>query len=294
MLAAIFVLVGCGPTIDVEMTGTLDGGTTAGGTDRSTTGTTTGLTTLPPPSSTGGPLDSSGVDTSEVWLDLPEDCSTFEQDCPPGFKCTFWDNSGGSSWNDTRCVPLEPDPAAEGEPCTVFDGPTSGLDDCDLTTMCWDVDPETNEGVCQPFCIGDESNPTCASRCAECALSSSILALCFAVCDPIVQNCPSNQACYPVNDAFQCAPDASPRGTGIGSECEYINVCPPGMFCIQSELVPGCDPATIGCCAPVCTSGGADPCPGLLPGSVCQPWFREGGEPPDACVAGSPGICAAP
>ncbi|MEX1365759.1 MAG: hypothetical protein AB1Z98_21710, partial [Nannocystaceae bacterium] len=116
---------------------------------------------------------------------------------------------------------------------------------------------------------------------------------CLDRCDPITQNCGPGQACYPVNDVFTCAPDASPADAGIGTPCEFINVCPPGLACLTADAVPECE-GSIGCCAPYCPVGGADPCPGLLPGSECTPWYEEGGAPPEACVVAEPGVCVLP
>lgn len=62
-------------------------------------------------------------------------------------------------------------------------------------------------------------------------------------------------------------------------------------MCIDVGAVPGCDSGSAGCCAPFCPVDGVDPCPGLVPGSECLPWF-EGGVPPEVCVTTEPGICA--
>ncbi len=286
--------VACGPMIELSS----DGDSTAGdGEPDPTTGAPTPplpVTTSPGDGTTSSvdTGDSGEFDTSEMWMDLPEDCSFFVQDCPPGYKCMPTSTNGGY-WNDTHCVPVVEDPNLPGEPCTVEGNGTLGIDDCDITSMCWNVDPKTGEGICVAHCIGDEADPHCLDPCEHCTVAGDgILALCLSTCDPIIQNCEPGAACYPINDTFTCAPDASPRGTGVGSPCEYINVCPPGMFCLSGESVPGCtDP---GCCTPACAVGGADPCPGLLPGSMCTPWYEEG-PPKDEglCLSAEPGVCVA-
>ncbi len=286
--------VGCGPQVDLEDGSTSTSvGSSTGPVQTSVdptvaTSSMTVATSSADVSTSGADPDEGGSSTGVV---IPEDCSILEQDCPRGYKCMPWADNGGSSWNDTKCVPIVADPSAAGEPCTVVGSGTSGEDDCDGTSMCWDVDPETNIGTCQLFCIGPEESPTCADPCQVCPQSGDgAILLCFDACDPLAQNCDPGQACYGINDYFMCAPDASPRGTGIGSPCEYINVCPPGMACLGAEAVPGCDEG-IGCCAPYCPVGGADPCPGLLPGTTCTAWYEEGDNPQEQCQLAPPGVC---
>ncbi len=296
--------IACGPGITVESGSDASEGSSSGSGPSTTTGpaptTTPSSTTTSPPQTgvtTDPPLDTGEFDTGQPWLDLPEECSILAQDCPPGFKCMPYASDGGTSWNDTTCVPIVEDPNLPGEPCTVEGNGVSGIDDCDGTSMCWDVDPKTNEGTCVAHCIGDESDPTCLEPCFGCVIAAaSPLALCLATCDPITQNCGVGEACYPVgSQLFACAPDASPEGAGIGTDCSFTNECPPGLVCIDPSIVPGCELAGVGCCAPVCPVGGADPCPGLLPGTECTPWFPEG--PPEeveGCVVAEPGVCVTP
>jgi len=285
----------CGPQVELEEEGsdaaaaessTGPAATTAGPT---TVGPITVTTDLPDETTIGVDPDDGDASTGPVF---PEDCSQIEQDCPRGYKCMPYSNDGGGSWNDTMCVPLVPDPNGVGEQCTVEGNGLSGLDDCDGTSMCWDVDPETNIGTCAPFCIGDELEPTCPDPCDSCSVNGDgVIALCLGWCDPLIQNCDPDQACYPFLDEFVCAPDASPEGTGIASPCEFINVCPPSMACLDGSAVPGCPDGSVGCCAPFCPVGGADPCPGLLPGSSCVAWFEEGDGPQAGCLSASPGVC---
>src|SRR5690606_7229360 len=58
----------------------------------------------------------SADETGVVFLNRPDtgstaECDVFAQDCPPGEKCTFWADDGGSSWNALKCVPVVDDPA---------------------------------------------------------------------------------------------------------------------------------------------------------------------------------------
>lgn len=289
-------LVACGPTIALEpevTTGGEDSSTSAP--DESGPPAPVTVTTPPMPGdTTDGPLDTGSPDTGEPWLDLPEDCSIFEQNCPPGFKCMPYANDGGNSWNDTQCVPLVPDPGAPGDPCTILGSGLDGLDDCDGTSMCWDVDLETNMGTCAAFCVGSPEDPSCAESCHYCTISGDgVLTLCLESCDPVAQDCPLGQACYAANEVFTCIPDASPEDAVIGSPCEFINACPPGSLCVNGDSVPGCE-ENIGCCSPVCPAGGADPCPGLLPGTECVPWYGDEPPPPSQCGVSDPGVCIIP
>lgn len=294
------LLLACGPTIGDSSGGTPDPSTSSPPSTTSSATTGAGPTTTSPNDATSGPLDTVGVDTVGVdteppIFDFPEQCSPIEQDCPPGYKCALMGRPREFDWSGAECVPVVPDPNAPGEPCTIEGHPYSGIDDCDATSMCFDVDPKTLEGICRPFCTGDNSDPTCADPCDFCTISAdSALTICLPICDPIAQDCPPEEACYPVSSEFVCAPDASPEGAGIGSPCEYINVCPPGQACLGAAAIPGCDTGSAGCCTPFCSVGGADPCPGLLPGTECMPWFEEGTEPPKACVVAIPGVCVAP
>lgn len=290
-----FAMAGCGPVVAPGSTGSTTGAEPSEDT-RSvdppvTTATTHAVTTV----STTLPGDTTdgSVDTGWVWPDFPEYCSILEQDCPPGYKCMPYSNDGGS-WNDVMCVPIADDPGTPGDPCTVEGGAASGIDDCDQTSMCWDVDPDTNEGVCVAHCIGDLDRPVCADRCDRCSISADgPLLLCLPTCDPVLQNCAEGQGCYPIQDYFTCAPDASTPELGIGSPCEFINICPAGLVCANASDVPGCK-GGIGCCTPVCAVGGFDPCPGLLPGSVCVPWYGDQPPPKEGCLVSEPGVCVAP
>lgn len=290
-----FVSVGCGPVVTPPGS---DGSTTRdpspGEDTRSTppavtTAMATTSTTSPPVDVSGGSVDTGVLDTGEI----PEDCSLLAQDCPAGYKCMPYSNDGGNAWNDTMCVPLVDDPRAVGEPCMLESSELNGLDDCDGTSMCWDVDLETLEGTCVAFCIGDESDPTCADPCDLCAIGGDgVLALCLPTCDPVAQNCGDGQGCYPISDFFGCGPDASMPDMGIGSPCGFINDCPAGLFCIESFDLPNCE-GGLGCCTPACAVGGFDSCPALFPGTVCTPWFDE--PPPlERCLASEPGVCASP
>ncbi|MCX4239962.1 ribulose phosphate epimerase [Paraliomyxa miuraensis] len=215
------------------------------------------------------------------------ECDFLLQDCPAGTKCNIWSNDGGSAWNATKCVPIAPDPDEVGEPCTVEGSGTSGLDTCVLGAVCWDVDPETLEGVCVAYCQGDASNPYCADP--ETTCEGRDILLCLPVCCPLEQNCVEGQGCYAIHDSFSCAPDASGDLGAFGDPCEYINACDPGLVCLGASWLP-CEGA-VGCCTTFCFVG-SSACSELDPTMECVPWFEEGAAPPGfehtgACVVPS-------
>lgn len=257
-----------------ESAGPSDASTTATETDPGTDGSvdtsmsTTGTT----------PAESSTTDTSGT-----ESCSTFDPQCEPGTKCNPYADDGGAFWNALGCFPLDRDPVGVGSPCTVEGHPASGVDDCEAGAMCWDVDPDTNEGVCRPFCTGSEGNAICENPGTTCATAfDDVVNLCLAVCDPLLQDCLQNYACAPLDEAFVCALDVSGGGEGgYGSDCDAFNACNPGLFCASPPQVPDCSGAAAGCCTEFCDM--SDPnveCAGSASGQECIRWFDEGQAPP--------------
>jgi len=245
----------------------------------------TSSTTEPAATTTGA---DSGSDEGVVFLLEPDgggvsfECDLFAQDCPEGEKCMPWANDGGT-WNATRCSPVDENPGQPGDECSVEGSGTSGVDTCDLGAMCWDVDPKTNMGLCVAMCTGDESNPICEDPGTTCSIANDgAIVLCLPVCDPILQDCPEGNACYPVAEDFVCGPDASGEMGAYGDPCEFINVCDPGLFCLDASAVPNCAGA-IGCCSEACDitdPAGDMQCSGAAEGQPCQPWYEEGAAPP--------------
>jgi hypothetical protein len=280
-----------GSTGPAPVTTTVDpgsGGQTDGGTE--------------PGATTEGGSETASAD-DVVFLLEPDgggvsfECDIFAQDCPEGEKCMPWANDGGTVWNATRCSPIDDNPGQPGDECTVEGSGTSGIDTCDLGSMCWDVDGKTNVGTCVAMCTGDEANPICEDPATSCAIANDgAIVLCLLSCDPILQDCAEGQACYPIQDAWSCAPDASGEAGIYGDACEYINACDPGFICVDASAVPAgevCSGAG-GCCTGVCDTSdpmGDDQCEGVAGGQTCQPWYEEGNEPPGYEDVG---VCALP
>jgi hypothetical protein len=285
--------------------------TNATGASSGATTNATSATTAATSSDTSG-SGSTGEDTIDPdgegegcgFICVPDGCSGYcggvcdpwAQDCPRGEKCMPWANDGGPAWNDVKCSPLARDPRQPGEPCTVEGSGVSGIDDCDVGAMCWEVDPETNMGTCVAMCSGSPDDPQCPGECDVCRISGEgVLIVCLPSCDPLGAPCPAGEACYPAPDGlFACLPDGSgPDEGGAGSPCYSVDGCDPGLFCSGADLVPGCE-GGVGCCAPYCDTAAADPCPGAAPGVACVSWWEEGQEPMDGCNTGTLGACVLP
>ena len=284
-LAALFA--GCGGGSVAEGGGSTSGAevvTVSSGSSSSTSGDASTSTGSPGDGTTPDATTSTGPSGPPDHVPpgfLPPDdgggvsihCNLWAEDCPPGEKCMPYSNDGGNAWNATRCAPIVPDPAQPGEPCTVEGSGVSGLDSCDLHSMCWDVDLETLEGTCVAMCIGTEAAPACPEAGHFCSVNAEgTLTLCLPHCDPLAQDCGPGEACYAVSAGFVCAPDASGEGGGPFSPCESVNACQPGSTCGDS---PSCPKGSSECCLPFCALSAPD-CPAT---TSCIPVITPGYEP---------------
>lgn len=261
----------------------------------SDTGEDPGATSMAGTGSTSSDEDEGGSTFIVEPPDPIPGCDVWAQDCPVGEKCMPWANDGGNSWNALKCVEIDDNPGEPGDPCHVEGGGVSGIDDCAIGSMCWDVDPETSEGVCVAMCTGDQAAPICEDPSTSCIIvNDGVLNLCLPDCDPLLQDCEDGQACYPVNGTFTCAPDASGPELGVfGDPCEFINACDAGLFCANASAVPGCG-GSAGCCSDFCDLDAdfpEDDCSGAAEGQECLPFFDEGDAPPGAEAFGA---CALP
>lgn len=263
---------------------------------------TTGTTTMPGSTSVatiGDPDDSSDGGGFITELDgggpiCHSCCDVWAQDCPDGEKCSAWANDGSDDWNGTRCSPIAAAPGQPGDPCTVEDGPASGLDDCDLDSMCWNIDPDTLEGTCVARCDGSEADPSCASPDDLCFISNDgVLNLCLPACDPLASTCAVGQACLPAADAFACVATTSGIDAAAGEPCEQLYDCQPGSLCVPSEEVGApCDVGEPSCCTPYCDLGAPDPAAVCLDAAQgCTSWWGAG---PAPAGLEDVGTCTAP
>ena len=311
--ALVIVVLACGPNVGVED----DGGDTTTSTSATTTGVTTVdttdptdptgatvATTSPSPTSatmttssdTSGDTTEGPLDTGMAFLTAPDGggycgfCDVWAQDCGVGTKCTPWDCNIEPIWVALGCRELDADPVALGATCTTLETPYSGLDNCDVTAMCWNVDVVTLEGECVGFCSGSEANPSCSDPSDSCFIGlDGLVPVCLPACDPLAATCGPDEACvYNVeNDVaqdFVCVPDELVGGHAYGDDCSDGVLCDDGLVCRAGEHVPGC----IGgrCCTTLGTFSEPPACPDAT--QTCIPLYD--GEAPagyeDLCFCG--------
>ncbi|MEZ4383202.1 MAG: ribulose phosphate epimerase [Nannocystaceae bacterium] len=265
---------------------------TSGATDSTTSaGSETGSTTSAS-SATTDPTGDTGT-TGCTFLSCQDgggsdaECDPWMEDCPEGEKCMPYADDGGSSWNNLKCVPIDESPGQPGDECTTKGtGGVSGTDDCDLHAMCWDVDPDTDKGVCVAFCDGTPDNAMCDPGFGCAQVNDGALNLCLPACDPLSQDCPGDDLCLWLGDGWGCVLDASGEMGAYADPCEYANACDPGLMCIDAGYVPNCQAG--GCCTPFCDTVDGPACPGQ--GQECLPWYEEGMEEPGYETVGVCGI----
>lgn len=215
--------------------------------------------------------------------DVP--CDIWAQNCAEGEKCTAWATNDDDYCDAVKCSPIARNPGQPGDPCSPADAACTGMDDCDIASMCWN-------GTCLAFCSGSPDNPVCEDPSKTCIIANNdVLILCLPSCDPLLQDCADGEGCYPFADAFNCA-NVYESGA-YGELCEFINVCNPGLFCAAAELIPGCG-NKIGCCGSFCDLDDPDAsmsCPGAAGGEECVPWYIENQAPPGLEHVG---FCAIP
>jgi hypothetical protein len=305
MVLGAVVLGGCadkdpadtGMTTKTTNDSTGDDGSTGGG-GQSETGATP-VTTSGEPMTTGGGTEEGTTGAACSFLNCDDmmnvmnECDNWAQDCMDGQKCMPYANNGTNAWNATKCVDVKPEKNQPGDACTVEGSGVSGIDDCDLGVMCWEVDPETMQGTCVAQCTGSPDAAVCANG-GTCFVSNEgVLNLCLPLCDPLAQDCSGTSLCIPNpknNLEFTCILDASGDEGQAFDACEYINVCDKGLMCANPMLGSECDPAAIGCCLPFCP---LDEVPSMCPGAgqECIPWYEDGTAPPGF---DNVGICGIP
>ena len=201
-------------------------------------------------------------------------CDVVLQDCPAGEKCMPWANDGGGVWNATRCSPIDPEPVASGEACTVEGSATSGLDDCDMDSMCWGVNPDTLTGTCADFCDPDQPQAYCSEAETCVVANEGVISICLSRCDPLQPDaCSEGEACTIVGGDPVCVPSF----TGGGHTCADSR-CDPGELCAPADVVAQCEDTY--CCTSWCDLEAAEPdlaCP--VRGEICQPYYPDGDAP---------------
>lgn len=205
------------------------------------------------------------------------DCDPWAQDCPSTEKCTWYSSDGSYIWDETKCVPLARDPVQIGVECSAVGDGITGVDNCDLGAMCWDVNAE-GIGYCVPLCEGVPSDGTCAEK-FYCQVYAHGLSLCFETCHPLLQDCVApTSVCLP-NDSsvFTCMPDTSGNEGQIHGTCGQTT-CDPGNICLFPESAIECNVNSQGCCEPFCDTTLLNDCPGQ--GQECIPYYKIDPIPP--------------
>lgn len=281
-MTALLGLLACGPAVEPpeqsasgsDMTSAASSGSP--GVTATTTSAATSVGTDASASTSGADGTSSDhtPGCGGVGIQCPDTaalqaCDVWAQTCPGDDKCMPRATADSAVWNATRCSPVSGTPSQVGDACVVEGSAVSGIDSCDVSLVCLFVDPETNVGTCVANCTGSEADPDCDDPDDVCTIVfDGVIISCLPRCDPLLQDCPQNGACYPYEDGFICGDTIDPV-LQIGEVCEYPWDCIAGSFCVSAELLPIC-PAP-GCCTRYCDVSDAQSCG---PNQICMPLFR--------------------
>lgn len=254
----------------------------------STTSTSTSSGTTGDASTTSS---NSGTSGNKIDMPAPPACDLLAQDCPAGQKCMPYASNMGDVWDSVKCVDVVDNGGIPGQACTVSDFPTSGIDTCDATSMCWNVDPVTLKGECYPFCYVENNFNVCKKFTQSCVIVEDALPLCFDHCHPWKSPCPVGEVCvpqlqYPTLE-FVCVPDESGAGGQEFSKCTDFDTCDPGLICMDPKKGAECDQNAMGCCLSVCDLS-QPKCKGV--NQKCQDWFKGNAPPGYEGI----GVCAIP
>ncbi len=252
-------------------------GTSASESGSATTlGSETGSSSEDTASTSSAGSDSTNADEGN-WGIPPdvtnEPCNPLAQDCFPTHKCVPYATVPGSTFLDAnKCMPILGD-KGWGEPCTLSNF-NEAQDDCDGEGFCWNLEWVQGElqGSCVPFCVGSPQNLMCPIGWG-CFFSGAV-ALCDRQCNPLLQDCPNQYACYWINEAFQCSLTGSPGGDA--QPCNQANDCTPGLACVAKASVPGCPGNATTCCTPYCELDA----PNCAAPRECAAFFGVGEAPP--------------
>jgi hypothetical protein len=172
------------------------------------------------------------------------------------------------------------------------EGPlASGIDNCALGLMCWHLDA-SGAGTCENLCTGSTASPLCDDPDEACFVTDDDpVLLCLDRCDPMLQDCPAGEGCYPNEDHFVCVSDGSGDAGAHGDPCDVVDVCDPGTACIEGARHSACT-GDFGCCANFCDA--SDPaadadCAARDPAQSCERWFAAAQTPPGQVDVG---VCA--
>ena len=295
-LAFFVALGGCGSTDE----GSVDSGSEgveADGSSSTTAPATVTITTASTAPATSTTEDGADATTFVETEDNTQGaaCNIYAQDCPSGEKCAPWSDQADLIPDEIRCCPIQGEnPREPGDTCTVEGYLGSCVDDCQTGTFCLDIDGD-GEGVCQSLCSGSATNPECGLD-ETCFVYFAGTPMCFPTCDPLAQNCPDTQGCYPDEQeaggtGFICLPTIGSTGD-YNEFCFLLSACLPGFICVTADFLPECN-SPLGCCTPLCDTGEEDTCSQFNEELQCISWYFDGQTPPSASLA-DVGACAQP
>ncbi|HET6584658.1 MAG TPA: hypothetical protein VFG69_14465 [Nannocystaceae bacterium] len=244
--ASAFLLVGCFTPED---------GPSIGGTTGATTSATLGDESSGAADPSGETLESTTASTTTTPADDDDD----DDDDTTDAGDTAGDDD---TTTDTTATPdATTDARTEestdtGNPACVVDGMIGDGEECD-------DDNEVDGDGCSDCWF--EDGWACANE----------PSLCFPACNPLVDDCGAGNGCYAADPTWACVPDGSGASGAQSDACMNLNGCDPGLMCVNSDVVTGCEPGG-GCCTAVCDVT-APVCP---TGMGCAQFYDVGDAPP--------------
>jgi hypothetical protein len=234
--------------------------------------------------------------TSETTSETPDastgdveilNCDPWEQDCPAGLKCMGYTDDG-DFFTGTKCTPVVENAGVAGDECYADGGWSTGVDDCALGHVCWNINPETSIGACEPLCTGSPEAAGCPDQGDVCVFwVPGLVHVCLQGCEPLIQDCPVAQLCLPSGEQFVCKLDYSFEEGQEYDPCQFSNGCDPGLLCASSVEAVECDQDSPYCCLSMCDLD--DPvCTGM--GSVCESIYGDEEPPPAFANVGACGL----
>lgn len=208
-------------------------------------------------------------ETPGEWSGAGE-CNPFVNDCNPGLKCWPYNPLGP----ETRCVPISSRRLGLDETCVREEVDGEYRDDCDYGLYC-QVGTDPPNGKCAELCGCGPDDRTCPAdyTCVSSPFASQInLHRCRRACDPLGEDCPPDESCYPVASVgeirgFACFPP--------GQEADGAP-CPDGYGC-GDDLI-----CNDGVCSAPCHLDMTDSCPG---DQTCMPFVPGEGNATPLCLS---------
>lgn len=181
---------------------------------------------------------------------------------------------------------MDPNAKGHNEECMDEDWWTTGMDDCERGSMCW-------QGRCRPFCGYLNEPPECEPA-SDCYIFLNLW-MCMKWCHPLSPDCFEEDRCLFTGVGFQCEPIPVAEKLGPGEPCVYESDCAAGLFCGDASLFGG-QCAGQSCCTTICETDLPDvddgenggKCP--EPEMVCRDGFLDNA--PDGFDR--LGVCAIP